>query len=171
MVVGLALFYWDQQMGSVLEIQYPKALELSDSLINRIYMTHSYNEDFEKEELIEISFENKSILSYCDKRRVADFGYEILILILQERERVNSYNMKRQFLDFAKGVFENSKSEREKFFLDGVTQFFKKPSAKKILLLGRAGTGKSTIKEIIFEGKNPKDLIYNPLAPTRGITP
>lgn len=171
MVVGLALFCWDQKIGSFLEIQYPGALELSDSLINRIYMTHSYSQDFEKGELIEISFENKFILSYCDKRRVADVGYEILILILQERERINSYNLKRQFLDFAGGVFENSKSEREKFFLDGVTQFFKKSSAKKILLLGRAGTGKSTIKEIIFEGKNPKDLIYNPLAPTRGITP
>jgi len=171
MVVGLALFSWDQKIGSVLEIQYPDTLELSDSLINKIYMTHSYNQDFEKEELIEISFENKFILSYCDKRRVADVGYEILILILQERERINSYNLKRQFFDFAREVFENSKTEREKFFLDGVTQFFKKPSAKKILLLGRAGTGKSTIKEIIFEGKNPKDLIYNPLAPTRGITP
>ena len=171
MVVGLALFSWDQKAGSVLDILYPDTIKLSDSLTNRIYMTHSYSQDFEKEELIEINFENKFILSYCDKRKVADVGYEILILILQERERLNSYTLKRQFFKFAGGVFEKTKSEREKFFLDGVTQFFKKPSAKKILLLGRAGTGKSTIKEIIFEGKNPKDLIYDPLAPTRGITP
>jgi GTPase SAR1 family protein len=43
--------------------------------------------------------------------------------------------------------------------------------AKKILLLGKAGTGKSSIKKVIFEGKDPKDLLYNPIDPTRGITP
>jgi len=40
---------------------------------------------------------------------------------------------------------------------------------KKILLLGRAGVGKSTLKEIIFEGKDPEDLLLNSLEPTRGI--
>lgn len=171
MVIGLALFSWDQKIGPVLDVQYPEALELSDSLINKIYMTHSYSQEFYKEELIEINFENKSFLSYCDKRRISDVGHEIIILNLQEKEKINSYNLKRQLFDFARGVFQRSKSERNKFFLEGVKLFFKKSSAKKILLLGRAGTGKSTIKEIIFEGKNPKDLLSNPLAPTRGITP
>ena len=40
---------------------------------------------------------------------------------------------------------------------------------KKILLLGRAGVGKSTLKEMIFEGKNPEDLLIHSLVPTRGI--
>lgn len=40
---------------------------------------------------------------------------------------------------------------------------------KKILLLGRAGVGKSTLKEIIFEGHDPDDLLIQSLAPTRGI--
>lgn len=40
---------------------------------------------------------------------------------------------------------------------------------KKILLLGRAGVGKSTLKEIIFEGNNPDELLIHSLAPTRGI--
>lgn len=39
------------------------------------------------------------------------------------------------------------------------------------MILGRAGSGKSSLKKVIFEGKNPKDLIFNPLEPTRGITP
>ncbi len=43
--------------------------------------------------------------------------------------------------------------------------------AKKVLLIGRAGMGKTTIKELIFEGKNSKDLMIHPLEPTRGITP
>ncbi len=40
---------------------------------------------------------------------------------------------------------------------------------KKILLLGRAGVGKSTLKEIIFEGRDPDELLIQSLAPTRGI--
>ena len=40
---------------------------------------------------------------------------------------------------------------------------------KKILLLGRAGVGKSTLKEMIFEGSNPDELLIHSLAPTRGI--
>jgi len=41
--------------------------------------------------------------------------------------------------------------------------------AKKILIIGRAGVGKTSIKQVIFNGKNPKDLILFPLEPTRGI--
>jgi len=41
---------------------------------------------------------------------------------------------------------------------------------KKILLIGRASVGKTSIKKIIFEGQNSKDLIIHPLEPTRGIT-
>ena len=41
--------------------------------------------------------------------------------------------------------------------------------SKKILLLGRASVGKSTLKEMILEGKNPDDLLIQSRAPTRGI--
>jgi GTPase SAR1 family protein len=40
---------------------------------------------------------------------------------------------------------------------------------KKILLLGRAGVGKSTLKGIIFEGRDPDELLIQSLPPTRGI--
>jgi len=43
--------------------------------------------------------------------------------------------------------------------------------AKKILIIGRAGVGKTSIKQVIFDGKNPKDIILFPLEPTRGIDP
>ena len=42
---------------------------------------------------------------------------------------------------------------------------------KKITLIGRAGVGKTSILKLIFEGGNPKDLMINPLEPTRGTTP
>lgn len=40
---------------------------------------------------------------------------------------------------------------------------------KKILLIGRASTGKTSIKNAIFEGANPSNLMIKPLEPTRGI--
>jgi len=39
----------------------------------------------------------------------------------------------------------------------------------KIVLIGRAGVGKTSIKNVIFEGVPPNDLILFPLEPTRGI--
>lgn len=171
MVIGLALFSWDQKEGSDLDVKYPETFELSESLINKIYMTHAYSQDFEKEELIEINYEDQVIFSFCDKTRVPDVGYEIIILIIHEKEKINSYNIKRYLINFAKKVFMGSISERNKVFVENAVIFFKKSSAKKILLLGRASTGKTTIKKILFEGKDPKDLLYSPLAPTRGITP
>ena len=41
---------------------------------------------------------------------------------------------------------------------------------RKIILLGKASTGKTSIKQLIFEGKDPQNLLTNPLEPTRGIS-
>ena len=40
---------------------------------------------------------------------------------------------------------------------------------RKLLLLGRAGVGKTTLKKIIFEGEDPNELLHHSLEPTRGI--
>ncbi len=40
---------------------------------------------------------------------------------------------------------------------------------EKITLIGRAGVGKTSILNLLFEGGNPADLMLNPLEPTRGI--
>ena len=171
MVIGLAIFSWDRKSGAILDVKYPDTLELSESLINKIYMTHAYEQDFDGEELIEINYNEQCILSFCDKTKVAEVGYEILVLIFHEREKFNIYEYKSKLLDFGKEIFQKSKDERNNYLLENKWIFFKKTSAKKILLLGRAGIGKTSIKQIIFEGKDPKDLLYNPLEPTRGITP
>lgn len=39
----------------------------------------------------------------------------------------------------------------------------------KIVLIGRAGVGKTSIKKVLFEGVHPNDLILFPLGPTHGI--
>ncbi len=170
MVVGIALFSWDQKMGAVIDVKYPENLDLTNEIINNIYMTLAYSEDFDKEELIETTYKDQALLSYCDKTRVAEVGYEIITLVLEEKEKVNIFKIKTQLIEFGKKIFKKDKKERVKYFLKNVNIFFETSSAKKILLLGRAGTGKTTIKKIIFEGTDPKDLLYNPLEPTRGIT-
>jgi len=171
MVVGIALFSWDQKIGGVIDVKFPEKLDLTNDIINKIYMTFAYSENFEKVELIETSYNNQTILSYCDKTRVSNVGYEIVTLVLEEKEKVNIFKIKTQLLKFSKEIFKKDKDDRKQFFLDNIESFFEKSSTKKILLLGRAGTGKTSIKKIIFEGLDPKDLLYNPLEPTRGITP
>ena len=171
MVKGLAFFRWDTKMGATLEMKYPLGLELTDDLINKIYMTHSYEEDFKKEELIEISYMNQIIISFCDKTKIFDKGYEIFIIILEQRENIDIYEYKAKFVDFVKKTLQNPIENRKKYFLENVKIFFEINPSKKCLLLGRAGTGKTTIRKIVFEGYSPKQMISNSLEPTRGIVP
>jgi len=158
-------------MGSVVDIKYPQGFEIPEDLINKIYMTFAYSEDFDKQELIETSYSNLTILSYCDKTRVPEVGYEIVSLILEEKEAINSYRFKKNLINFGQDIFNIDKSERNQYFENNIDRFFKSTSAQKILLLGRANTGKTTIKKIIFEGVDPKELLVNPLDPTRGLSP
>ncbi len=55
--------------------------------------------------------------------------------------------------------------------MKAISNLNNEPIKKKILLLGRPGTGKTSIKKVIFEGESPKTLIANPLEPTFGLTP
>lgn len=172
MPIGLALFSWDKKVGSVLDFKYPNTLNLSQDLIHKIYMSHALKQSNIKEvELYELHFEDQIILSYCDKARVVEFGYEILILILHEREQINLYKLTSELTDFAQACFKLQKEDRNNYILDNIGILFKETTERKILLLGRGGVGKTTIKKIIFEGHDPKDLLINPLSPTRGIKP
>ena len=171
MVVGIALFSWDRKLGPVLDIKYPESFELSVDLTNKIYMTHAYKQDGDDQELIETNFNDQIIISYCDKSKVPVVGYEIFLVMMHEQERLKEHNIKEQLLEIAKSILDAPKSDRKSIFKENIDNFFKKTTKKKILLLGRAGTGKSSIKEVVFEGKIPGDLLMNPLAPTRGLSP
>jgi len=172
MPLGLALFSWDCKVGSILDFKYPNTLNLTEDLINKIYLSHALKQsNVKEEELYELHFEDQIILSYCDKTRVAEFGYEILVLILHEREQINLYKVTLELTDFAQACFKLQKEDRINYVSDNIGVLFKETTERKILLLGRAGVGKTTIKEIIFEGHDPRDLLINPLSPTRGIKP
>ncbi len=171
MVVGIILFSWDSKIGAVIDVKYPPALLIPEDLINKIYMTFAYSEDFSKPELIETTYNNQTILSYCDKTKVTKVGYEIISLLLEEKEKINSHQYKKTIIDLSQKIFELDKMERINYFETNIDAFFKPTSAQKLLLLGRAGTGKTTIKKIIFEGIDPKKLLVSPLEPTRGLSP
>ncbi|MHA1698959.1 MAG: GTPase [Promethearchaeota archaeon] len=39
----------------------------------------------------------------------------------------------------------------------------------KLVMVGRAGTGKTSLRKVVFEGKDPIDLLLNPLEPTKTV--
>ena len=160
---------WDDVLGSVLDLKYPEEFEISDALINKVYMTHAYGKEL-KEEILEIGFEGRYIMSFCDKSRVPDVGYELVILVIHEKEKLRSPYFKKLLLEFGRSIIKLSKEERKENFLDNLEQFFVVSDKRKILLLGRPEAGKTTIQRVIFEGVNPNDLLNKPLKPTRGLT-
>jgi len=170
MVLGLVLLGWDEILGPVIDFKYPKDLSLSNNLISKIIMSHSLNEKT-IEELLEFESNEKIIISYCDKSKFKDSGFKGLILILHQREKIKLFDLKSKLSKFAQSVLDQPKELQNEYILANIEQFFKKASERKVLILGRAGTGKTSIKQVIFEGKNPNDLLYNPLDPTRGLSP
>ena len=123
MTIGLAFFSWDSKSGAVLDMKYPETLDVSDALLNKIYMTHAYEEQYNADELIEINYNNQIVLSYCDKSRVSKVGYEVLILIMHEKENIFSYNFKLKLVDLAKQIIQRSNEDRKTYFLDNIDSF------------------------------------------------
>lgn len=64
MVLGLAFISWDETLGLVTNFKYPKHLDLTPDLMNKIRMAHSLSES-KGEELFEHEFNNQIIISYC----------------------------------------------------------------------------------------------------------
>ena len=172
MPIGLALLSWDNKVGSIIDFKYPGTLNLDQDLINKIYLSHGLKQsNVKEEELYELHYDDQIILSYCDKTRVIEFGYDMLILIIHEKEQINIYKLISELILFAQSCFKHPKEDRISYITENIEIFFKKTTERKILLLGHAGVGKTTIKEIIFEGQDPQDLLIHPLSPTRGIKP
>ncbi|TFF63466.1 MAG: hypothetical protein EU521_01580 [Promethearchaeota archaeon] len=171
MVVGLVAFSWHRKLGPVIDLKHPNTLQISDNLINKIYMTHTYHDENKKQNLVETTANNLIILSYCDKDRVSEVGYEIISIIIEEKEKIHVNKIKQNFIAFSQALLNFEKDKKMNYFYEHLGLFFTKNTARKLLLLGRAGTGKTSIKEIIFEGKDPNELLIHSLEPTRGISP
>jgi len=170
MVLGLAFISWDETLGLVTNFKYPKHLDLTPDLMNKIRMAHSLSES-KGEELFEHEFNNQIIISYCDKTRLKKYGLEISILIVHQKEKITISYLKTKLNSFSQSAYKLSRSARNDYIIKKLELFFRQTTEKKLLILGRGGTGKTTIKKVVFEGKEPRELIINPLEPTRGITP
>ena len=80
------------------------------------YSKITYQVLFQKDELIEVSYKDQIILSYCDKSKVARVGYEIVIVILEEKEKLDLFKLKTSFIKFARDLLSRSKDDRKKYF-------------------------------------------------------
>ena len=171
MVRGLVVFNWNQKSSPEIKLKHPNNFEISDDLINKIHLTISNNDTIKEEDVVKTTTNEFTIFSYSNREQVSDFGYEIVSMILEEKEKIDINKLKEDFITFSQELFKIEKHDMKDYFYKNVDLFFGENSARKILLIGRAGTGKTSIKKIIFEGKDPKDLLLNPLEPTRGISP
>lgn len=168
----MLLFYFDTQKGADIVYQYPETYSLEDGVVNKIFLGHSFSEqDTEKKELIELRLDKEIFWSYCDHGRIQEHGYEILVLGLKEQDLPFAQRLRPRFVNFAHLVFKHELDERLAYMNANIDLFFEQSLEQKVLLLGRAGTGKSSIKQVIFEGKNPYKLLFSPLEPTLDLEP
>jgi len=63
MVLGSVLLSWDTKLGAILEVKHPDNFELSNSLLQKVFITHSFKEIYQEQELIQIDYDNQIILS------------------------------------------------------------------------------------------------------------
>ncbi|MHA1698958.1 MAG: ADP-ribosylation factor-like protein [Promethearchaeota archaeon] len=171
MVVGIGVISWDRMIGGILQASYPPDLEISIEMINKIELAHTFNgTSDESEEVIELGFGSNIILSYCDKAKIKDGGYEVLFIIVNKREKFKLESIKSRLSKFGREIFSKLDGERIEYFKKYAVDYFDFKTKKKIIILGRSETGKTSLKKVIFEGADPNEILSNPLEPTLGIT-
>jgi GTPase SAR1 family protein len=152
-------------------MKYPDSLVISDRLANKVLMAHSIAQDDRTEDFLELELEGVIVFSYwryMDEVR----GYELVILLMGTQERARQQYYKAKFLTYAGEVLTRPVGEgRRQYFLENIKQFFLESKQGKILILGREAAGKTSIKRVIFEGKDPSELLNNPLKATTGLAP
>lgn len=169
----LILLNWKKERGIKIDFTYPESVNLTKDIIDKIYATHTFLQDETKnEEFIEIDYGDQIIMSYFKKSIDPEEEHELFIFLTLAIEKQEYFNLKSKVIFFARNVFNISKEERKDYVINNIeAEFSKETQKKKILILGRANTGKSSIKKVIFEGKDPQKLLDESLAPTRGVSP
>jgi len=169
MVVGIILYSWDGQHNPSVEIKYPYYLEISEDVTKKQFSAHSSDPDENESDIREI-IENDWIILSCSKKTKVK-GYDILFLVIQIKEKIILDRLKSQLRKFFQLVLQRERKSRPDYIIDNFNSFFPEDTEKKVSLIGRAGTGKTSLKKVIFEGKNPLNYILNPVEPTRGVEP
>jgi len=169
----LILLNWERERGIKIDFTYPESVNLTKEIIDKIYATHTFLQDETKnEEFIEIDHKDQIIMSYFKKSMDPEEEHELLIFLTLANEKPEYFNLKLKVISFARNVFNTSKEERKDYVINNIeAKFSKETQKKKILILGRASTGKTSIKKVIFEGKNPQEFLEESIEPTRGVSP
>jgi len=169
----LILLNWERERGIKIDFTYPESVNLTKEIIDKIYATHTFLQDETKnEEFIEIDHKDQIIMSYFKKSMDPEEEHELLIFLTLANEKPEYFNLKLKVISFARNVFNISKEERKDYVINNIeAKFSKETQKKKILILGRASTGKTSIKKVIFEGKNPQEFLEESIEPTRGVSP
>lgn len=169
----LILLNWKRERGIKIDFTYPESVNLTKEMIDKIYATHTFLQDETKnEEFIEIDYKDQIIMSYFKKSMDPEEEHELLIFLTLANEKPEYFNLKLKVISFARNVFNISKEERKDYVINNIeAKFSKETQKKKILILGRACTGKTSIKKVIFEGKNPQEFLEESIEPTRGVSP
>ncbi|MHA1793427.1 MAG: ADP-ribosylation factor-like protein [Promethearchaeota archaeon] len=172
MLQAIILYSWDNKYGALVDFKYPYYYEVPQQVIIKVYLSHSLDSDeenFGKIGLIE--HDNKIYLSFCNENEIINGKYEILLLIFQERYKLKIEKLKSLLVEFGRNTFNKAPHERTLYILSNINSYFETIKEKKILILGHTGSGKTSIKKVVFEGVSPSKLLYEPVPPTRGVEP
>lgn len=172
MILGLATYTWDSQQGPVLESKHPDDLSLSDNEIVKLFMVKNEDEkDTRDFDFVETTIGKRAYWCYFNLSKRIQGGHELALLVLEPSEIMSPLKVKARLMNFARLYFKHEQKERKKFFKNSMDLFFEAQTKKKVVLVGRAATGKSSIKQVIFQGKDPYNLLFNPLEPTVDLEP
>lgn len=173
MVLGLATYTWDAQKGPVLEMKHPDDVSISDNDLTKLILSQSVDAGGSSHfSFTETTINQRSYWIVSDLTRSVQGSHEIAILVHDPGEKITISKMKPRFFNFARLYFKFETGEsRRKFFNDSLNLFFNVQSKKKVLLVGRAATGKTSMKQVIFEGKDPEGLLRDSIDPTLDLDP
>jgi hypothetical protein len=169
MVSGIMVINGEPRTGPVVEITYPAECKVSDDEVQCFLVYTQKNDRKVPFGMGEILLNEKFFLLVWKKSQESRATLDIIVLILQEREKIKIDSIKMLFYYFAKYVINKLKDERQGYILENFFIFFPRTKEKKLIFIGHTGSGKTTIRGIIFEGNNPSDYLTNPVEPTRGI--
>lgn len=168
MPLGIVLTEWDAAIGTIIKGSFPAQNPLSMGEINKILMSHSISK-VKEPEILELRIQNKIILSYCAKEKIASLGYSMILLVFQEDEDKQIKKYKEDLYNHGNFLFNLGKSERLSYFKKLTFDLFSKKSSRKLLFVGTSAVGKTSIKKTFFECISSEELLNKPLEPTYGL--